>query len=57
MWDQYPTYLKDAVTKKVGGAILRDFNNDPNNYNTCCIRTCLALNYGGAPVSKACVII
>jgi len=51
MWDQYPIDDKSAVAHKVGGSILWDFNHDPN-YNTCCIRTSLALNYSGAPVSK-----
>ena len=52
MWDKYPDSLKETVANQVGGSILQDFNSDPG-YNTCCIRTSLALNYGGAPISKS----
>ena len=51
MWDKYPINDKQAVAAKVGGSILWDFNHDPK-YNTCCIRTSLALNYSGAPIAK-----
>ena len=51
MWDKYPIDAKRAVASRVGGSILWDFNHDPN-YNTCCIRTSLALNYSGAPIAK-----
>jgi hypothetical protein len=51
MWDNYPVDDKAAVVTRVGGSILRNFNSDPN-YNTCCIRTSLALNSSGAHISK-----
>jgi hypothetical protein len=51
MWDKYPIGEKSTVANQVGGSILRDFNSDPD-YNTCCIRTSLALNYSGAPIAK-----
>ena len=51
MWDKYPIDDKSAVANQVGGSILWDFNHDPK-YNTCCIRTSLALNYSGAPIAK-----
>lgn len=51
MWDLYPTEDKRTVATKVGGSILHNFNHDPN-YNTCCIRTSLALNYSGAHIRK-----
>jgi hypothetical protein len=52
MWDNYPIDDKLAVVTRVGGSILSDFNGDPN-YNTCCIRTSLALNKSGSHISKA----
>jgi hypothetical protein len=52
MWDKYPIDDKSAVVQRVGGSILQDYNSDPN-YNTCCIRTSLALNYSGVPIVKS----
>ncbi|MGA7236640.1 MAG: T6SS effector amidase Tae4 family protein [Bryobacteraceae bacterium] len=51
MWEKYPIDDKRAVATRVGGSILWDFNHDPD-YNTCCIRTSLALNSSGAPITK-----
>jgi hypothetical protein len=51
MWDKYPIEDKRVVATSVGGSILSNFNDDPN-YNTCCIRTSLALNKSGALISK-----
>lgn len=51
MWDNYPIDDKHEVVTRVGGSILSDFNHDPN-YNTCCVRTSLALNKSGALISK-----
>lgn len=51
MWNNYPVDDKAAVVNRVGGSILRNYNDDPN-YNTCCIRTSLALNFAGAHISK-----
>jgi len=51
MWDKYPIDDKRTVATQVGGSILWDFNHTPD-YNTCCIRTSLALNQSGAPISK-----
>jgi hypothetical protein len=51
MWNNYPIEDKNTVANSVRGSILWDFNHDPN-YNTCCIRTSLALNKSGVPISK-----
>ncbi|HEY4361404.1 MAG TPA: T6SS effector amidase Tae4 family protein [Bryobacteraceae bacterium] len=51
MWDKYPTDSREAVCTRVGGSILWDFKHD-SDYNTCCIRTSLALNYSGVPIAK-----
>src|ERR1700744_620531 len=52
MWEKYPIDDKRSVATRVGGSILRNFNSDPD-YNTCCIRTSMALNGAGALIQKS----
>jgi hypothetical protein len=53
IWEKYPdTQDRSLVVNSVGGSILSDYNSDPKNYNTCAVRTSLALNNSGVPILK-----
>jgi hypothetical protein len=49
MWNEYPNdHDKAAVARTIGGTVEVDVVK--HGWDTCCIRTSRALNYGGTPV-------
>ncbi len=49
MWPELPVGDKSIVADLVGGPIAKNIRD--NDWDTCCIRVCRALNYAGAAIA------